>query len=79
MSNEVPEMPIPEEENLEVVFRNGALANLKEMAKVFAIPETELSKVVSKSTRLLNIVKAAKNVSFEDQNGNRFNIDVKQL
>lgn len=68
-----------QEETFELIFRNGALANLKEMAKIFNIPETELSKVVSKSTRLLNLVKNAKRVSFEDEKGIKYYIDLNLL
>lgn len=75
-----PKAPVEkQEEQFEVVFKNGALKNLKELATLFGVPETELSKIVSKSTRLLTIVKNAKKVSFEDESGNRYYVDVRAL
>lgn len=76
----MPDEARPEEqEQYELVFKNGALGNLKELAKVFGIPETELRQVVRKAIALLNLTKDAKTLVMEDKKGDRFKIDVKSL
>ena len=67
------------QEQYEIIFKNGALANLKQLAKSFGVPENELKQVVSKGVNLLTLVKDAKSLVFEDKNGNRFFVDVKKL
>ena len=70
---------MPEQEQYELVFKNGALANLKDLAKIFSIPEDDLRQVVSKAISLLSITKNAKTLILEDKNGERFKIDIGKL
>lgn len=77
MSDEVKQPT--EEEQYELVFKNGALANLKSLAKTFNIPEDNLRQVVSKAIALLSLTKNAKSLILEDSNGERFKVDVKSL
>jgi hypothetical protein len=70
---------IPQEPQYELIFKNGALTNLKSLALTFGLPEDDLKQVVSKSIKLLSVVKDAKILTFENQNGERFNVDVKRL
>lgn len=67
------------EEQYELVFKNGALANLKSLAKRFNVPENDLKQVVSKGIKLLGIVKDAKQLTLEDRNGERFIVDIEKL
>ena len=67
------------QEQYEIIFKNGALLNLKQLAKAFGVAENELKQVVSKGINLLTLVKDAKSLVLEDKNGNRFFIDVKKL
>ncbi|TSC76371.1 MAG: hypothetical protein G01um101429_1165 [Parcubacteria group bacterium Gr01-1014_29] len=66
-------------EQYELIFRNGALTNLKELARRFNIPENDLKQIVNKSIKLLTLTKDAKSLILEDKNGDRFRIDVGNL
>ena len=68
-----------QEEQFELIFRNGALANLKDLAKVFNVPENDLRQVVNKGIRLLTLTKDAKGLVLEDKNGDRFKVDIEKL
>jgi len=69
----------PQEEQYELVFRNGALANLKSLATKLGVPESDLKQIVNKGIKLLTIVKDAKSLTLEDQNGDRYRIDIAKL
>lgn len=69
----------PVEEKYELIFKNGALANLKELAGILNVPQDDLKQVVSKSINLLNLAKNAKTLVLEDHNGNRYYIDLKKI
>ena len=68
-----------EEEKYELVFQNGALKNLKELAIAFNVPETDLGKLVNKGIQMLKLTKDSKYFIFEDKNGNRFKVDISKL
>lgn len=70
---------IPTEEKYELIFKNGALANLKSLASRFGISEDDLKLVVSKSIRLLTLTKDAKSLILENKNGEKFIIDINTL
>lgn len=67
------------EEQFEVSFRNGALANLKTLAKAYSVSEDELGDLINKGIKVLGWIKNAKEVSFEDAGGDRFKFDPKNL
>ncbi|MFH1047237.1 MAG: hypothetical protein V1738_02940 [Patescibacteria group bacterium] len=67
------------EETYEIVFRNGALKNLKSVAKDLGVPESDLKQVVNKSINLLTLVKSGKFLFLEDDKGNRFRVDLNRL
>lgn len=71
----------PEEETYELLFRNGALANLKKLAGRFNVPEDNLKEIVNKAIKLLTAVDSTnpKQVIIESKNGDRFTIDAKDL
>lgn len=71
--------PQAEPEQYELVFKNGALANLKSLAKTFKIPEDDLRLVVSKAISLLSLTKDAKTLTLENKNGERFRVDLEKL
>ena len=68
-----------QDEQYELVFKNGALANLKELARAFGVPENDLGQVVNKGIQLLKITKNSKIIFFEDQNGSRYKVDLSKL
>lgn len=76
---EKPQTSGSHEPKYELVFKNGALANLKNLAATFGVPEDDLRQVVSKSIKLLTLVKDAKALTFENQNGERFSVDIRRL
>ena len=68
-----------DKEKYELVFQNGALKNLKELAIAFGVPEDDLGKVVNKGIQMLKLTKDSKYFIFEDKNGNRFKVDINKL
>lgn len=66
-------------EQYEVTFRNGALVNLKKLARDLDVPESDLREVVNKSINLLTLAKNANIVVIENQKGDRYRIDLKKL
>ena len=67
------------EEKYELVFQNGALENLKELATIFNVPENDLGKLVNKGIQILKLTKDKKFFIFEDKDGNRFRVDIGKL
>ena len=50
--------PQPKEETFELIFKNGALANLKKLAERLGISEDDLAQAVNKSIKLLSTIKS---------------------
>lgn len=67
------------EEQFELVFRNGALSNLKSLARNFDVPEDNLKEIVNKAVKLLTFVKDSDSILFKDASGTHFRVDVKKL
>ena len=67
------------EETYELVFRNGALKNLKALASGLGIAETDLKQVVNKAISALTLIKNGNFTIVEDEKGNRFRMDLNRL
>lgn len=77
MSDEQKDIPqTPEEYQLS--FKNGALANIKNLASVFNISEENLQDVINKAISLLSVVKDSEFVYFE-RDGERYKVNIKKL
>lgn len=66
-------------EEYELIFTNGALANLKKLACDFGVPEDDLKQVVNKGIHLLTITKDSKFIIFENKEGEKYKIDMSKL
>lgn len=75
-----PKTPVAEEK-YELIFRNGALANLKKLAGNFGVPEENLKEVVNKGIKVLTLIKSvdAQRIIFETKKGEKFIIDVEKI
>ena len=69
------------ETEFKLLFKNGALDNLKRLSKRFNVPEEDLDKVVEKAVKLLTYVKDSKDgkITFEETNGERYFVNINEL
>jgi len=69
------------EAKYELIFRNGALANLKKLAKSFSVPEENLKEVVNKGIKILSLIISidAKTIILETKKGEKFIVDVDKI
>ena len=77
--DQIPNNPLPVQNNHEftVIFKNGALIKLKELAVALEIPEHNLGDVVLKGLKVLGLAKNGQ-IIIEDKK-DRMEIDVKKL
>lgn len=78
MSDELKDTTQPTEEEYQLSFKNGALANIKSLASVFDISEDNLQNVINKAISLLSVVKDSEFVYFE-KNGERYKVNIRKL
>ena len=69
------------EEQFQLIFKNGALANLKNLAVKLSVSEDNLGEVVNKSIKLLSTIKNVdtKTLTLETSDGKRYIIDTNTL
>jgi hypothetical protein len=70
-----------DEEKYELIFRNGALANLKKLANNLGVPEENLKEVVNKGIKVLTLIKSVdtKTIILETKQGEKFTLDVEKI
>ena len=70
-----------EEEKFELIFKNGALANLKKLASRLNIPQDNLGEVVNRSIKILSIIKNVdtQTLTLETKNKERYVLDADKL
>lgn len=68
-------------EEFELIFKNGALANLKNLAGQLNVSEDNLGEVVNKGIRLLSIIKnvGTKTITLEAKDKSRFVLDAERI
>ncbi len=69
------------EEQFELIFKNGALANLKKLAGRLGVAEDNLGEAVNKSIKLLSTVKNVdtETLTLETKDKKRYVLDVNNL
>lgn len=69
------------DDKFELIFTNGALANLKALAKEYGIPEDKLGDVVNKGIKLLSILRntQTKTITLDTKNKQRFVLDAENI
>lgn len=69
------------EAQYELIFKNGALANLKRLAAQFNVPESDLRQVINKGIQMLSLIKSldTKNVILETKKGEKFVLDAEKI
>ncbi|MBI2039091.1 MAG: hypothetical protein HYT22_02345 [Candidatus Niyogibacteria bacterium] len=71
----------PQEDQFELIFKNGALANLKKLAGKLNISEENLGEAVNKSIKILSIIKnvRTKTITLETEDKQRFVLDADEI
>ncbi|GEM_PF-3665227 len=80
--DEVEKKKEPEpQEQFQLIFKNGALTNLKKLAGALHIPEDNLGEAVNKSIKILSIIKnvRAKTITLETEDKQRFVIEADRI
>lgn len=69
---------VKEQDRLEVVFTNGALSKIKEIAAFLSIPDTDLNSVIVKGIQVLSEAKNSGNtfIVIEKKDGKREKLDL---